>query len=186
LIQALRGGGRGGRGGGGGGNQVQQEEQKISISVDTRSNSLVVSAPDQIFEDIRRLVEQLDSNDSGSLETTRIVTLKKANPELVRQTLAAMVGASTSNTASSPSGTAGAPSASPTPRATPSPRATGPTPGQQPNPADFFRAMQQQGGGRGGFGGGRGGNQGGGGRGGFGGGGRGGFGGGRGGGGRGN
>ena len=59
LLTAGRGGGR--RGGGGGGRRGQQEElPKLSIGVDTRTNSLIVSAPDKLVQRRETLVEELD------------------------------------------------------------------------------------------------------------------------------
>ena len=53
FIAALRGGGRGGRGG----DTPASEPSKISVAVDTKSNSLVVIATPQDFSEIRALVK---------------------------------------------------------------------------------------------------------------------------------
>lgn len=58
FINALRGGG--GRGGRGGGDTPTFEAPKISIAVDAKSNSLVVIATPQDFEEVRSLVSALD------------------------------------------------------------------------------------------------------------------------------
>ncbi len=75
FIRALRGGGRGGRGGGGrNGNDRGEETQKMTVGVDARTNSLVVSAPDNLFSEVKLLVEQLDTIDTGANETMKVVT----------------------------------------------------------------------------------------------------------------
>lgn len=94
FIRALAGGrGRGGRGGGGGGgNDAENEPEKMSIGVDERSNSLVIVAPDQLFQEVYALVQQLDQVDTAGAETVRIVSLDRSNPSAVRQALTAIVG----------------------------------------------------------------------------------------------
>lgn len=100
LIQALRGGGRGGRGGGAA--EKKNEEQKISVAVDTRSNSLIVSAPDHLFEEIRELVAVLDRAVEDTDQAVRVVTLSRASPDLVQRSITSVFGdtVTTSRTAS--------------------------------------------------------------------------------------
>ena len=89
LMQALRGGGRGGRGGGA---EKKSEEQKMTIGVDTRSNSLIVSAPDYLFEEVRAMVESLDIAGSQKDEVTQVVSLKGINPVLLERSLQSILG----------------------------------------------------------------------------------------------
>jgi len=92
IIQLLRGGGRGGPGGGGR-NQPQEEVQRMSIGVDARTNSLIISAPERLLTEVRQLVEQLDQKAAtDSEETTQVVTLQRASPESVRTALSALLG----------------------------------------------------------------------------------------------
>jgi type II secretory pathway component GspD/PulD (secretin) len=90
FIRMLRGDrGRGSRG------SREEDVQKMSIGVDTRTNSLVVAAPDALFQEVKLLVEQLDDAAMGSSnDTMRVVTLNKASPEAVKNALAAMMGES--------------------------------------------------------------------------------------------
>ena len=90
FIQMLRGGSGGQRGGRGGG--ATEEVQKMSVGVDTRTNSLVVVAPDNLFEEVKDLVEQLDQAAIKTSESVRVVTLHRANPATVRQALSAITG----------------------------------------------------------------------------------------------
>ncbi|MBN2025046.1 MAG: hypothetical protein JW809_19875 [Pirellulales bacterium] len=91
FIQMLRGGARGGRGGGGGGG-ADEEIQKMSIGVDPRTNSLVVVAPDKLYEEVRELVGRLDLAAVDSSQSVRVVTLRRANPAAVQQALSSLGG----------------------------------------------------------------------------------------------
>ncbi|MCA9269399.1 MAG: hypothetical protein KDA41_13050, partial [Planctomycetales bacterium] len=98
FIRALRGGR-----GGGNNRSAQEQEQPITIGVDKRSNSLVVSAPEATFQEIRLLVEQLDHAGAEESETMRVVTLKNASPELVQRAIVSITGGKvTTSTASQP------------------------------------------------------------------------------------
>jgi len=92
FIRALRGGG--GRGGGGGNDSRRQAEetQKMTIGIDTRTNSLVVTAPEPLFNEVKSLVAQLDQEQPSGNETIRIVTLKNASPAAVQQAITQIVG----------------------------------------------------------------------------------------------
>jgi type II secretory pathway component GspD/PulD (secretin) len=110
FIRALRGGGRGG-------NSRQQnrgEEQKMTIGVDTQSNSLIVAAPEYLFNQVRDLVGQLDQRAVAMKadETVRVVNLRRANSDTVQRSLTSVLGpnaqvnkASTSTTTTSSSRT---------------------------------------------------------------------------------
>jgi type II secretory pathway component GspD/PulD (secretin) len=89
LIRALRGG----RGGSSNRNRAAEDQQKMTVGVDTRSNALVVSAPEPLFVEVKALVEELDQPDSDSEETVEMVNLKGANAIMVQRTLAAVMGA---------------------------------------------------------------------------------------------
>ncbi|QDU76169.1 Bacterial type II/III secretion system short domain protein [Bremerella volcania] len=89
FIRALRGG-RGGREGGGGG--AQSEPEKMTIGVDTRSNSLVVSAPDPLFEEVKALVEELDQAGDDTNQTMQVVKVRSSNPETIQKALSSLTG----------------------------------------------------------------------------------------------
>jgi type II secretory pathway component GspD/PulD (secretin) len=150
FIRALRGGGRGG--GGGGGDKNRGEETKMTVSVDRNSNSLVVAAPDPLFQRVKTLVEKIDQEGEDSTQTTVVLTLKKANPEIVQRALVSSLGANlkanvTSSAQTSPQ--ASAPGQAPQ---SSSSRGGGGGGGGDPG-ADFMqnvlRGLQQQGGGGG-------------------------------------
>jgi type II secretory pathway component GspD/PulD (secretin) len=103
FIQALRGGGRNSRGGRGG-RSAQDQEQTMTVGVDSRSNSIVVAAPEPLFQEVKLLVEQLDQAGAEEAETMRVVTLKSASPELVQRAIVSITGGKvTTNTTTSPS-----------------------------------------------------------------------------------
>jgi type II secretory pathway component GspD/PulD (secretin) len=89
FFQQMFGGGRGGRGG----RQQQADEQpKMSIGVDTRSNSLIVAAPDSLFEEVKQLVEQLDSENLDVNDQVKVVTLHHSSTQAVESALSALGG----------------------------------------------------------------------------------------------
>jgi type II secretory pathway component GspD/PulD (secretin) len=88
FIQALRGGG--GRGG-----QQQQnkgEEIKMTVGVDTRTNSLIVAAPDYLFNEVKALVEQLDVSELASDQIVRVYSLKSSNADVITRSVASVYG----------------------------------------------------------------------------------------------
>ncbi len=106
LVQAMRAM----RGRGGQQNTPAEEAEKMSVGVDTRTNSLVVVAPDALFQEIKQLVEQLDQAAVVSNETVRVVTLGRASPAAVQQALSNLLGASVHSSSAnekSASGTSG-------------------------------------------------------------------------------
>lgn len=86
-----------------GGSGPDQQSQRMSIGIDERSNSLVVRAPDPLFEEVQALVSQLDEIDTESPEITRVVSLKHTNSSAVQKALVSVLGdqAQTSTTTSS-------------------------------------------------------------------------------------
>ena len=65
---------------------------KMTIGVDSRSNSLVVSAPEPLFEEVRELVHALDRVAGEDNETVEVITLHDSNPEAVRAALSSLLG----------------------------------------------------------------------------------------------
>lgn len=102
FFNAIRGGGgRGGRT-----EAAKSERSKISVAVDTKSNSLVVIATPQDFAAVRQLVEALDLSSMVTEET--IVTYAptgNVNPDVLRNALESILGTSTKSTTDSSSST---------------------------------------------------------------------------------
>ena len=114
------------RGRGGTQNNAEAEQDKMSVGVDPRTNSLVVVAPDALFQEVKQLVEQLDQAALESSQTVRVVTLGRASPAAVQQALSSLLGGSVQ--VGVRSGSSGGTTT------------TQPSPGSpQPTPQPFFR-----------------------------------------------
>ncbi|MDM4016889.1 secretin N-terminal domain-containing protein [Roseiconus lacunae] len=102
LIAAFRGGGRGGRG-----NETPTSERtKITVSADTASNSIIVTATNQDFQEILALVESLDQ--AGKVNEKEMVVYSlsgKVNGDKVVEALSAMLEVPTDNKSSDSSST---------------------------------------------------------------------------------
>ena len=83
MLQSMRGGGGGAGGGRGGSSAAKSEPAKMSIGVDTESNSIVVAAPEPLFLEVQELVHQLDSANIQSQDSLEVRTLRLTNPEVV-------------------------------------------------------------------------------------------------------
>jgi hypothetical protein len=64
----------------------------MTVGVDTRSNSIVIAAPEPLFQEVKLLVDQLDQAGAEEAETMRVVTLKSASPELVQRAITSITG----------------------------------------------------------------------------------------------
>jgi type II secretory pathway component GspD/PulD (secretin) len=92
IQQSARGGGRG--------RNTMEDQQKMTLGVDARSNSLIVSAPQWLFEEVQNLVRTLDTRGEDSNQAIQVVTLSRGSADLVGRTITSVVGANaTSNSA---------------------------------------------------------------------------------------
>lgn len=82
---------RGGRGRQSGRDQAAEAE-RMSIGVDARTNSLVIAAPQALFQEVEQLVTTLDQATEETNQAVRVVTLKRTNSQMVQQALAAITG----------------------------------------------------------------------------------------------
>jgi len=85
LIMGARGGNPG---------KSKDDVAKMSLGVDPRTNSLIVAAPDALFEEVKQLVGQLDMAAGDQNQTVRVVALHRTSPTAVEQALAAIAGSS--------------------------------------------------------------------------------------------
>ena len=92
---------RGGGGGRGGSQEVKSEPAKLSIGVDSTSNSIIVSAPEPLFKEVEELVLTLDQAGTQTQQQIEVRTLHLANPDVVNSALQAILGESVSTTRSS-------------------------------------------------------------------------------------
>ncbi|MBP3959466.1 hypothetical protein J8F10_29835 [Gemmata sp. G18] len=81
--------------GGGGGQQQQQRPPALSLSVDDRSNSLLLVCAEPLYQDIRELALHLDNATISTTETVKLVQLKGIDPNVVQQAINAMQGRDT-------------------------------------------------------------------------------------------
>lgn len=150
FIRALRG-----QRGGGRQEQSRGEEQKMSISVDARSNSIIVTGPEPLFKQVEALVKQIDQPGNVDSDVVVVAPIRVSDPEVVQRTLNSILQSTTSRGSSTSSSGGG----------TPSPSSGGDSGGAAPDQIrqrlEFLQRLQQGVGGGGprgeGFGSGRGG-----------------------------
>jgi hypothetical protein len=94
FMQMLGGGGRGGRRGGG--NQrggTQEEPQKMTVSIDTRTNSIVLAAPEPLFSEVQQTIEQIDAAAlTKSDQTMEVLRLHRTGADTMQMALGALLG----------------------------------------------------------------------------------------------
>lgn len=97
--------GRGGSGGPGGFNPLmmmfggaaqaqggrRQPGVQLTVGVDKRTNHLIVSCSDSLFQQIEEVVRGIDDRAKKSRQTVRVVKLDTADPTLVQQTLGSIM-----------------------------------------------------------------------------------------------
>ena len=88
----LMGGGssRGGSSGGRSGGQQAGRAIKLTLSVDARTNTLIVSSSDALFRQIETLVQTIDDDARAANRTVRVVDVKGSNTAAVQMALTAM------------------------------------------------------------------------------------------------
>ncbi len=92
MFRRGREGGREGAPGGDTGGRSTEPDVRMSIGVDARTNSVVVAAPEPLFEEVRSLVETLDQAASEENQTVQVLSLRNSNPETVREALGTILG----------------------------------------------------------------------------------------------
>lgn len=95
FFQMMRGSrdGRDGRDGRSGSPSSGSDSvERMSIGVDERTNSVIVCAPDLLYQEVKQLVEQLDEAASQKQESVRVVTLHGVSAQAAQQALAALMG----------------------------------------------------------------------------------------------
>jgi type II secretory pathway component GspD/PulD (secretin) len=78
--------------GGRGGQNDRSPNVKLSIGVDSRTNTLIVSSSDQLFREIESLVESLDQSAQEAKRTVRVHTVTQGSVELVETALKPLLG----------------------------------------------------------------------------------------------
>ncbi len=157
FFAAMRDGGRGGSGGSqrggnsGTGAAAKEEPERMTIGIDANSNSLIVFASQPTYEEVRTLVEELDSIAGVAEEATTEVVKITGNAEAMKAAIMAVLGENAvSNSASSSGGRSSSTSRSGSSRTGSSGQRTG---GVSEDFARRMEMMRSMMGGRGGFGG---------------------------------
>lgn len=90
----MRGGMTGGPGGGRGTGRGNSGSSagNLNVGVDDQSNSLVVACSERMHEDVKKLVEQLETAAKDSNSTVKVVSIKGIDPNLVQEAIDAIQG----------------------------------------------------------------------------------------------
>jgi type II secretion system protein D len=75
--------------------QAAQRPPQLAVTVDDRSNQIILLCPEPLYEDIATLVKALDNATVSTTEVTRVVKLKGVDPDVVQQAIAALQGRDT-------------------------------------------------------------------------------------------
>jgi type II secretory pathway component GspD/PulD (secretin) len=89
------GGGQSPGGSGGTSGRGARGAGTLSIGVDDRSNSLVVSCSEATYKEINQLVELLDKAANDTKRTVKIVTIRNSTPTAVQEALYGLMGVNT-------------------------------------------------------------------------------------------
>jgi type II secretory pathway component GspD/PulD (secretin) len=79
---------------------AKEPEPTMTLGTDSRSNSLIVSAPVSLFNDVKAFVEELDAYAAQSETVVEVVQLKDISPALAQQTISNLAGDSVKFTTS--------------------------------------------------------------------------------------
>ncbi len=80
--------------------QQQQQQQpersiKLNIAAHTQDNSLIMNCPDIIWDEVQKLVMDLDKNDSDNTKQVKIINVGKADPVMLQRAVDAITGKKT-------------------------------------------------------------------------------------------
>ncbi|GHT16768.1 hypothetical protein FACS1894189_1280 [Planctomycetales bacterium] len=78
----------------------KEQEPPMTISVDSRSNSLIVSSSESLFLEVEAFVKELDAAALQTETVVETVLLTKVSPDLARQTISNVLGNSVTFTTS--------------------------------------------------------------------------------------
>ncbi|MDR0871666.1 MAG: hypothetical protein LBN39_12830 [Planctomycetaceae bacterium] len=88
----------------GGSTTAKEQEAKMTLAVDARSNSLIVTSPESLYLEVREFVETLDEMAVQAETVVEVVNPKNVSTDLVRQTISNLAGDSVKFTTSQASG----------------------------------------------------------------------------------
>jgi len=96
MMSQMGMGGRGGQSS----SAAKEPEPTMTLGTDSRSNSLIVSAPVSLFNDVKTFVEELDAYAAQSETVVEVVHLKDISSSLAQQSIANLAGDSVKFTTS--------------------------------------------------------------------------------------
>lgn len=106
----------GGRGRGRGGSSqktVEQSEPKMTIGVDEQMNSILVTGPEFLYEQVYLIVQQLDTPEAVRNGTVVVMGLKNVTPDALKEAINAMQSENGSSNSRTSSAGSGSPTGSP-------------------------------------------------------------------------
>ena len=80
--------------------QTRGEPVKMTVGVDSRSNSMIVTAPEPLQRQVEAFVRQIDKPGSTDTDVVSVVPIKVSDPELVQKTLNSILGSTSGRTGS--------------------------------------------------------------------------------------
>ncbi len=85
-------GGHSSRGSGGSSRGSAASSMPLSIGVDDRSNQIVAACSERMYEELKKLIEDLDTAAESSTKTVKVMSIKGIDPVLVQQAIEAVQG----------------------------------------------------------------------------------------------
>jgi type II secretory pathway component GspD/PulD (secretin) len=102
AMMRARGGGDNG-GGGGRGEEAEEEPQTMTIGVEPISNSVIVFAPELLYNEVEQFIIMLDEIARESDEVMELIPIQRTNATLLQEVLSSLAGDSVEFNASSSS-----------------------------------------------------------------------------------
>jgi type II secretory pathway component GspD/PulD (secretin) len=143
ALAMLMGGGRRGNGN----DQAQKPKASLALSVDKRTNNLVVWADEPLFQEIKATAELLDKNAQDARRTVRVMTLSNTSSSVMTSALGQLMPKVKVSTSGGRSSSSSSSSSSNTNSSTPPPSSSGGNDQNQDQMRELFRQRMMQGGG---------------------------------------
>lgn len=122
--------------------QTRGEQQKMTVGVDSRSNSVIVTGPESLYRQVEDLVRKIDQPGGTDTDVVSVVPIRVSDPELVQKTLNSILGTNSRSGSRSSSGSSFSGGSS-----------GGPSSDDIRRRIEFFQQLRGSGGPPGGFGG---------------------------------
>jgi type II secretory pathway component GspD/PulD (secretin) len=113
--------------------QARGEEQKMTIGVDARSNAIIVTGPQKLYEQVEAMVKLIDQPGSEEADVITVVPVRVSDPEVMQKALESILETAARSTSSSNSSGQGSSSGG---------GGGGPSPEDIRRRIEMFRSMQ--------------------------------------------